>query len=198
MRLASRFSHALPLALAGLTPLVATAQTPAPRPGPSVALVLEGGVEYGGDRVLEVLFEDGDTQTMRAGQGGTLAAGVEVTPRATWPLALRATAGIKYVTTAATNADIKMTRIPLELTARVGLGRDLFVAAGPVYHAAVRLDGDGFVPDTDLDSGVGATAELGWRWFALTATRLAYTAPAGTRLDASSVGATATYTFRLR
>ena len=189
---------ALPLVLLAVGAASASAQpipeTPARR-GPSVAFVLEGAVEYGGDRFGETVFEDGSTQTMRTGQGGTGAVGVEVRPQRGSPLAARATAGVKFVTTAAGNADIVLTRIPVEVVGSYRLHRDVWAGLGYVGHYRIRFDGDDVAPDVAFDPAHGGTVELGWRFAALTYTVLSYTDEFGNDYDASSVGVALRATF---
>lgn len=180
-------------ALLLLLPAAVVAQTASPegppvRRGPSVAFVLEGAAEYGGDRFGETVFEDGSTQTMLAGQGGTGAVGVEVRPHRASPLAARATVGVKFVTTAANNADIMLTRIPVEVVGSYRLPREFWAGAGYVGHYRIRFEGDDFADDAAFDPAHGVTAEVGWRWAALTYTAIRYASESGDAFDASSVG----------
>ncbi len=169
----------------------ASAQAPTPHSGPVFGLVGELAVEYGGDRFAEFRYTDGRTQTMRAGQGGTAALGVTVRPGVASRLGARATVGVKFVTTAADNATILLTRIPVELVGTVQITDDVWAGAGYVYHGRIRYSGDGFGPDVAFDPAHGATVEAGWRWLGLTYTKIAYTDAFGFEYDASSVGATA-------
>lgn len=183
-----RTRHVLFSAFTFLISATAAAQAPPTQKGPSFDLVVELGAEWGGDRVGEVTFTDGDTQAMYAGQGITGAVGVVVRPRRDAPLGLRATAGLKWTPTAADNANIMLTRLPFEVVGTYGFTKDVWAGAGYVHHARVRFNGDGFGPDMDFEGAHGATVEVGWRWAALTYTTLGYTDEAGTRFDASSIG----------
>lgn len=206
--LAAAFLASLPAA--AQTPVVTappenppTATIPAPpeepvRTGPSVGLFLDGTLEMGGDRVAETFFEDGDSQTMRAGQGGSVSAGLELRPSAASPFAVRGTVGFKYVTTAATNVDIKLTRIPIEVVGTYTLPNGVFAGAGVVHHARIRFDGGGLAEDVDFDPATGATVEAGWKWIALTYTHLTYTDEFGNEYDAGAPGISVRGTFRLR
>lgn len=170
------------------SPADTTAQAP---PRRSVAsLILEGVVEYGGDDLLEVIFTDGTTQTVLAGQGGTIAVGVEARPFARVPVLVRGTVGFKFVLTAADNANIRFTRFPIEAIAAYRHTSGVRVGAGVSYHAGVRLYGDGFLEDRSFDSAVGPTLEIGYKGVSLTATRMAYRASTGAaeRVDGSSIG----------
>tara|TARA_R110000868_G_scaffold259361_5_gene517306 strand:+ start:66913 stop:67152 length:240 start_codon:yes stop_codon:yes gene_type:complete len=74
-------------------------------------------LELGGDNVAEIQFENGDSQDVKAGQGGSIAIGAEVQVPSIKFLLLQGTIGIKYVTTQADIAHIRLTRIPIEFTA---------------------------------------------------------------------------------
>lgn len=193
------------LALAAL-PLLATAAAaqeaepavdpaPAAAAGPFFGFVVEGVLEGGGDEIGTTLFEDGTTQDMHAGQGGTVAVGGQVRLNRESPLALRGTVGMKYVTTAATNAHIRFTRIPIELVATYDLPSSVWIGGGVVRHTAMKFRGDGIGPDVDFEDATGATVELGWRWAALTLTSLQYRNEQGGEYDASSVGLSLIYVF---
>lgn len=193
----SRSTRAPLLALAAL-PLfaaAAAAQDPTgveagPGGGPYAAFVIEGAVEYGGDNLATILYEDGSDQEMLSGQGATLAVGGQVRPSYNSPIALRATIGFKYQTTAATNAHITFTRVPIEVVASYDLTDDFWAGAGYVRHTAVKFRGDGIAEDDDFEDGNGATVELGWRWVALTYTAMKYTDSVGGEYDAGTFGLT--------
>ena len=104
------------------------------------------------------------------------------------PLGLRATVGFKYQTTAADNAHITFTRVPIELVASYDLPNDLWIGAGLVHHTAVKFRGDGIGPDVEFDDATGGTAEAGWRWVALTYTALQYKDEAGGEYNAGVFG----------
>lgn len=176
--------------------IVAPASLPAP--GPYVGLLVDLALEMGGDRVAETFFEDGGSQTMRAGQGGTASVGLEVRPRQDSPLGVRATVGFKYVTTAATNVDIKMTRIPIEVVGTYRFPNHAFVGAGYVRHTNIKFDGGGLAEDVDFDDAQGATVEAGWKWVALTYTMLTYKDEFGNEYDAGAPGISLRGSIRIR
>ena len=190
-----RFSLALGASIA-LFSQTAQAQT---APLPAVELVGEFVVEaFGGDEVAELTFEDGDTQTLHAGQGGTLAVGALVRPLRTVPVSLRGTVGYKFVLNASSNADIRLTRIPVELVAAYDITPDVWAGAGYVLHANTTLYGDGFFPDLDFDPAHGVTVEAGWKWIGASYTAISYTDELGDDYDASSVGITLRYGIPVR
>lgn len=153
-----------------------------------VRFLLEGALDFGGDRLVELTFTDGSTQNLAAGQGGTLGAGFVWRPAARPRASVLATVGFKFVSNASENADIGITRIPLRLVGRYALDDVWSLGAGVVRHAAVHVNGDGFFGDASLTSNVGPTFELGWKAAALTYTALTYTSASGETFDAGSIG----------
>ncbi len=192
-RPASSILAASLIALTLATPIAAQntsagAKAPAGAPQPGFNFVVEGGFEFGGDRIVELQFQDGSTQKLTAGQGGTIAFGGQYRLASVPRLAIGATLGYKFVTNASENASIGITRIPVEVVGRWTLNEDWWAGAGLTLHNAVKVEGDGFFPDTDLDAGVAPTLELGWRWIALTYTAMEYTAPNDETFSANAIG----------
>jgi hypothetical protein len=177
-------SSVLAGALLALLPTLAVAQARRP----DLGLAIDGSFEIGGDDFLEVAFTNGSTQKVRAGQGGTLAIGGILRPSVTSPISLRGTLGFKYLTTAADNANITFTRIPLELVGSYHLPNGVRAGAGVVFHVLNRFNGDGFVRDETFTSSPGVTAEVGYKYVALTYTRLSYKASGTPSIDGGSVG----------
>lgn len=159
--------------------------------------VLEGSIEMGGDELFTVVFTDGEEQTIRAGQGGTFAFGAELRPRQMPNLGLRGTIGYKFVTTAAENANITFTRIPVEVVASYYLQNDWRLGAGLAYHLSPKLNGDGLLPDVSFDPAAGATLELGWKALALTYTVMDYSID-GASVGANAIGLSASWVFGKR
>ncbi|PPK88471.1 hypothetical protein CLV84_1439 [Neolewinella xylanilytica] len=154
---------------------------------PTVRMLLEGNLEYGGDDLVTVFFTNGEDQRMTAGQGGTLAVGGEYKPTGV-PLLLRATIGIKYNTEAADNANINFVRYPLNALGYVTFAKGFRAGAGLTTHLGARLKGDGFVDDVKFDTSLGTRFEFGWKWVAVTYTRLTYEAPFAGSFDGGSFG----------
>jgi hypothetical protein len=178
----------------------AEAQQPAPLAAPTAkpfAWVVDFSLEYGGDVLVTLLFLDGSTQDLHAGQGGTASFGFDYRP-ARWPqLGLRTTAGVKFVTNASDNADVSFRRIPIEIVGSYYLPKDWRVGAGLAYHLGNSFNGDGYVPDIEFDPAAGATLELGWKWVALTYTTMQYSV-GGPSLDASTLGVSLNWVFGRR
>ena len=60
----------------------------------------------------------------------------------------------------------------------------------------MNVNGDGFFPDSEMESSTGPTLELGWRWLAVTYTKLEYTDAADEKFDAGSVGVMFRYVWK--
>ncbi len=157
--------------------------------------LIEGGIEYGGDEILKVFFTNGEDQTMRAGQGGYVAFGGEFQFSKVKGLMLRTTIGIKYNTTAADNANIRLTRYPIQLTPFWKINDDFRLGVGITSHLNPKLKGDGFVPDVAYTSTIGPRFEFGYKWIALTYTAISYEDETGESFSASSIGASVSFTF---
>jgi hypothetical protein len=136
---------------------------------------------------VKVFYTNGDTQTIRAGQGFSLALGAHY-QLAALPLDFAATVGYKYVTTAASNANINIGRVVIKATGTCELPQKFWVAAGPVWHVGTRLNGDGFVPNIDFGDSLGGTVGVGWRWFGISYTNIHYSSPLTGVVNGSNVG----------
>jgi len=157
--------------------------------------LLEGGVEYGGDEIIKVFFTNGGDQTMRAGQGGYIAAGGQFEFSSIKNFILRTTIGIKYNTTAADNANIRLTRIPITLMPQLQLKHNFRIGLGITTHQSINFKGDGFVQDIKFTSSLAPRLEFGYKWIALTYTPIKYKAESGKELSASSFGIALSHAF---
>src|SRR5690349_15707030 len=151
-------------------------------------LLMNLDLDFGGDDLATVSFDDGDSQDVKAGQGIGFGVGGWVRPVDTVPFELQAFLGYKYVTTAASNADIKVTRTTLNLNAVYRFENGFYVGGGLVRHMSPKLDGDGFFEDIEFDDATGFNAEIGWKWIALHFTDLDYESDLYQTADAGSIG----------
>jgi hypothetical protein len=149
---------------------------------------LGADLDFGGDDVATVSFTDGSSQDVTAGQGVTVSVGGYFRPVETVHFVVRGALGYKYVTTAASNADINMSRVVLQLMGNYNFNSDWWGGIGVVQHSGTELDGDGFFRDVSFDDATGFAAELGWRWVGLHYTNIEYDSDLGGTVDASNVG----------
>lgn len=147
---------------------------------------LGGGIEFGGDKVAEVYFTNGADQSVNAGQGGSLFAALDYALSKSFRI--RTTAGYKYVTTAANNANIRLTRFPIQLSGIVNLDKKWWLSAGFATQQGIRFKGDGFLNDLNLTTKGGATFGLGYNAFYLSYTGMKYKDNLQYEYNASSVG----------
>ena len=165
-----------------------------------VAPLLGLNLEYGGDEVLELLFENGNTQKMRAGQGVTLFGGARI--RLIDQLDLDASIGVKYVTTAADNLDLRFLRFPVEAMLRYEVGSNVFISGGVTKHINNTFKvsaGDGILAEGTqaFTSNLGYRVEAGWRFVGLSYTVLKYRTEVQPReeIGANTVGMVFRYGF---
>lgn len=157
---------------------------------PTLQFLINGALELGGDAVATVGFTNGDSQNVNAGQGLSLGVGGELSMLKNHQLRLRGSIGIKYVTTAADNAHIRLTRIPMILTANWVIEDDWRIGAGIASHQAIRFNGGGIGPNFKLTSPAGPTFEVAYKGIGLSYTILTYTDEFGDSYDANSIGLT--------
>lgn len=152
-----------------------------------LGLVLEGNLEFGGDDVATIVFDDGSSEDVKAGDGVTVAGGLHFQP-AHSPLDLRATVGYKFVRTEDGDSDLGMNRVVWELAGTLDLGQKFWIGGGLTHHSNIEFDADGLDRDLEFDDATGYTLEAGWSFIALTYTDLEYTDEFGNDYDASNVG----------
>jgi hypothetical protein len=189
-------SLALALAVLALLPRPALAQerryaAPAPAPAPAprtdhLGFVADFTLEFGGDKIATVVFTDGSTQSVNAGQGGTLSLGAHYRP-AELPIDLVGTVGYKFVTTKASNADIGVTRFVVQALGLYDPVGEFWIGGGPVLHLGTTFSGGGLVDDVNFDPSLGLTVQAGWRWIGLDYTLMTYKVN-GISVDASAFG----------
>lgn len=156
--------------------------------------LLSFNAEFGGDPVATVLFTNGDTQDVDAGQGISLSLGRFVRPNS-GPLMYSAGLGYKYVTTAADNADITLTRFVLDARVDRGLQNGLWIGAGPVLHVGTELKTDGLGPNESYDAALGLNVRIGWKLLSATYTLMSYKGEFGSTYNATGIGFSGHFPF---
>ena len=142
--------------------------------------------------MAEVYFTNGSTQSVRAGQGISVAVGGEFQVPSVEKLRLRGTVGYKYVTTAADNAHIRLTRVPVQLTANWLLTEQLRAGAGVALHRGIQFTADGIGEDITFAGAAGPVFELAYRGVGLQYTAMTYTDQYRKSYAASAIGLTFT------
>jgi hypothetical protein len=160
-----------------------------------VRLVIGGAMEFGGDEVAKVYFTNGNTQSVKAGQGVSLAVGGQLQFPKVKQLFLRATVGYKYVTTMANNANIRLTRVPINLTANWMVVNKLRLSAGLVNHQNIQFKADGLGQDAKLTGSTGPIFEVAFHGLGLRYTAMTYKDQTNLSYSANSIGVSFTTTI---
>jgi len=155
--------------------------------------LLQADIDYGGDDVATVVFEDDSSQDLKAGQGLGISLGGWFRPIESSPFELQASVGYKFSTTAASNADIGMQRMLLQLDGLYRWPNGFYAGGGLMEHLSPKLDGDGFFPNVNFDDATGFNLELGWKWISLHYTDISYSSPGFEDVDASHIGVRLTW-----
>jgi len=149
-----------PRPLATATPDASPVLTP--RPHRSVAFLMRFGVEFGGDKIGEVMSTEGDSRSIEAGGLVSFSGGVFIHPDAPWTI--EATLGYKSDTASYKNGDFSFIRIPIDLIGSYRTG-NLRIGAGVTVHLApqVSCNLDGLCNfQINLDNAVGAIVQLAY------------------------------------
>jgi hypothetical protein len=151
-----------------------------------ISFSLGGAIEFGGDQVATVYFTNGEDQSVNAGQGGLLLSALD------FPLSnkfsIRTLVGFKFVTTAANNANITLTRFPLQVSGVLNLDEKWWVSAGLATQAGINFKGDWVLNSFKLSTKGGPTIGLGYKQFYLSYTAMKYTDDQKYEYNASSFG----------
>lgn len=151
--------------------------------------------EFGGDAVAEVYFTNGDDQKVKAGQGLSIAIGGEFTFPKIEKLKIRGWIGYKYLTTQADNANITLTRVPINLSASWMITKDIRIGTGLAMQTGIKFKADGLGDDINFDNANGPLFELGWRWISLRYTLMNYKDDMGETYNANALGISLNFVF---
>lgn len=140
----------------------------------NLGFLVTGALEFGGDPVANVTFTNGDVIEMNAGQGGSLGVGLEYKIPSLEQLRLRGTIGIKYLTTPADNVHIRLTRIPVNLSANWVFNDAWRVGVGLASHQNISLNFGGLDTNAKLNSNTGPVFEFAYKWIGISYTAMQY------------------------
>jgi hypothetical protein len=160
-----------------------------------IRFLVTGGLELGGDEVAKVYFTNGNTQSVRAGQGGSIAVGAQLQLPSVEQFLLRATVGYKYVTTAADNVHIRLTRIPVVFTGNWMATKKLRFGAGLAMHNNIKFKADGLGDDIPFEGASGPTFEVGYSGIGLTYTAMNYKDKDKHSYSANAIGLSFSFTI---
>jgi hypothetical protein len=150
--------------------------------------LLSGGFEFGGDKIAEVYFTNGEKQGVRAGQGVSVAVGAQLQIPGAEKFLVRSSIGFKYVTTAADNVHIRLTRMPILVSANYMAIPKLRIGAGISMHTGIRFKTDGLGDDQDFKSASGPVFEIAYAGIALSYTAMKYKDQSAKSYAANAIG----------
>lgn len=179
------------IVLAGIlycvTPQLQAQELTPPAP---VKLLVGGALEFGGDKVGQVFSDEGGSQIIRGAQGVSLVAGAQLRLPSINRLMLHATIGYKYFRTMTDGAHVRLSRIPIHLTAHYFVTEDIRLGAGVLTDRNIRFKGDGLGPDAFYAPSFGIKLEVGWRNIAFGYTIMDYTRENDRERCAGGIGLT--------
>jgi len=170
-----------PVNLAQTTPVNLAPKSP-------VNFFIGGALEFGGDNIAMVSFVNGTKQYIKAGQGGTINAGLNFKPSLESKWLFRGLVGFKYLTTKATNANIMLTRIPLRLSANYQFSKSIWGGLGIASHQGINFNAGGLGNNTTFTGNVAPTFEFGYKEFSLIYTPMTYKESTQYSYNASAIG----------
>ena len=144
--------------------------------------------EFGGDEIAVTRFTDGKTQSMSAGQGVSVAVGGQYQIPKAEKFLFRGTIGYKYITTMATNANIRLTRVPVVFSANYMATKKLRLSAGLTNHQVIQFKADGLGEDAKFKSATGPIFEIAYHGIGLTYTAMTYKDNQNSSYSANSIG----------
>ena len=159
------------LSLIALTPAYADWSDYGWEPGTTRAAV-DAGVGAGGDKLVTVVYSNGDTKTIYAGDGVYADFGVQHNfEGSNW--SLKASAGFDYAAASGSNATVSFNRYPLDLLAIYTIGRN-HIGFGLTEHTSPRLDLDGLGPNVDFANATGVVLQYQYWLFGARYTGINY------------------------
>lgn len=144
--------------------------------------VFAGGITYGGDKLVEANYTNGDTATVRAGGLAYGAIGVAWQPAAT-PFAVQTTVGYHVDRVNASNGEIVFSRVPVEVLGYyTGVPNWRFGGGARLVNAPeLDVEIDGNKSNVQYKNAIGFVVEAGYQlgtsaWIGLRLTKEDYQA----------------------
>lgn len=129
--------------------------------GLKVRAVLGGGFTFGGDKIAEVEFSDGSSETVKAGGFTQLHGGVEL--QFTPTVSAQATIGYQSDKASADNGSIKFSRQPFELLGHYRLNDTVRLGGGVRYVKGTKISASGagltYVGNESFEPATGTVLE---------------------------------------
>jgi hypothetical protein len=131
----------------------------------------EAGLAYGGDTIGSIVFVSGDEQDIKAGDGFSFGGGI--VQRINDRFGIKYTAAYKVSFSAASNADVMKTVLPIDIVPYYRTG-DHKIGVGLSMHLSPEVDWDWLAPTMEFDDATGITLEYAFRRFGFSYTDIDY------------------------
>ncbi len=115
----------------------------------AIDILLQGGLHFGGDELVEADFTNGDDEKIKAGQLLSLSVGIGSAINES--VEARLMVGVKFDSIDASNADIEFYRYPVSALFLYSASEKINIGGGLTYHLNPSLSGDGVASDIDAD-----------------------------------------------
>ena len=141
------------------------------RTGSRIQAFWEAGLAYGGDTIGSIVFISGDEQDIKAGDGFSFGGGI--VQRINDSFGIKYTAAYKVSFSAASNADVMKTVLPIDIIPYYRTGDHKF-GVGLSMHLSPKVDWDWLAPEMEFDDATGITLEYAFRRFGFSYTDMDY------------------------
>jgi hypothetical protein len=131
----------------------------------------EFAASYGGDPIGTILFVGGTTQDIDSGNG--LSAGGGFYHRISTSFGMKYTAALKVSFSAANNADVMKSVLPIDIVPYYQNGDHRF-GLGLSHHLSPKVDWDWLLPTTNFDDATGVVFEYAWKRLSFSYTDIDY------------------------
>jgi hypothetical protein len=131
----------------------------------------ELGLAVGGDTIGSIVFVSGEQQDIEAGDGASFGGGI--VQRINDRFGIKYTASYKVSFSAASNADVMKTVLPIDVVPYYRSG-DHKVGLGLSLHLSPKVDWDWLAPEQNFDDATGLTLEYAFRRFSFSYTDIDY------------------------
>jgi hypothetical protein len=131
----------------------------------------EFALSYGGDAIGTILFVGGNTQEIDSGNG--ISAGGGFYHRISTSFGMKYTAAYKVSFSAASNADVMKSVLPIDIVPYYQNGDHRF-GVGISHHLSPKVDWDWLMPTTSFDDATGIVFEYAWKRLSFSYTDIDY------------------------
>lgn len=165
--------------------------------GGQTRMAVDVGFTGGGDALATVVYNNGNTQTIYAGDGLLADFGIQHNfAYSDW--SLKATVGIDYWSVGSYGTDISFTRYPVDVLMLYNMGRS-HIGFGLTEHLSPELDMDGNGPNVNFDNATGVILQYQYAAFTIRATGIHYQVSGGCtsacRVNGGNLGFFFSYAF---